>query len=317
MAVDVTGASACYRDNRETLLASIICGGKTDAMFRKMTGVKSHEFIHVLDTEITLSDCNCNCDNDNTAHKFVDREISVSCIQVNDKICKDAFDGMYKEAEIRANAGSDIGSAGDILAESFAMQIAKANENLKWKGDTTSSDENLNKANGIVKIMTDDTDVVKGTIAEALFTSDPNQALATLEALIPESALCRGENTREGALPFIAVPQEIFRTLRRALALETATSCCKFTSEKWNGLDSFLLHDTDIRVISVAALNGTDRIVIGSMHDLYMATDGENDYEDIQGWWDPKCRSWYQLATFKVGFQIAFPEDMVLVTITT
>ncbi len=317
MAVDTTAASACYRENRDTLMATVLTGGKTDPMFRKMTGVKSHEFLHILGTDVKLGDCGCGCDGDDATHTFTDREITVGCIKVEDKVCKTDFDKMYLEAEIRIAASQgDIGQAGTLIAESFAQALAIVNEKAVWQGDTASEDENLNKFDGLVKILNNDSDVSKQTITAAEFSADPNAALAKLESFIPDSALYRGENTPEGALPFIAVPNDIFRVLRRALSMETAASCCKFSSEKWNGLDTFILNDTDIRVISVAALNGTSKIVEGSMHDLYKGMDGEGDADDIIGWWSQDCNAWRQRVEYKLGTQIAFPEDLVLVTIT-
>ncbi len=319
MAVDVTLASECYKANRETLLKNMLIGGKSDPMFRKMYGVKSSDFLHNLETEVQLGACcDDDCNRDDTTHTFEDREIKVTCISVNDKVCTEEFNRMYLEAEIVTAAGnSEFGEAGTVIANGFATAVAIANEKLKWQGDTASADPSLNRFDGILKILANETDVVKQTIAMADIVADPIGALNTLESYLSDEALARGENTAEGALPFIALPSDIYRMITRALSTETLASCCKFEEAEWNGIRGFRWNTTGVLILSLQALKGTNRIVEGSMYNLWMATDLAGSDELIDGFYDRVCDVWRQKAKYKLGVQINNPDEWVLVTVTT
>ena len=315
MGVDKTAASKCYKKNRVTLLDTAILGASSIPLFNLQTGIKSHDFLHIAKTEVELDDCTCQTNNDNSTHTFVDREISVSCIKVTDIVCASEFDEMYLEAEVQVEAGHEtLGEAGYIIADGFAKAVAMRNEVLIYQGDKQSPNGNLNKADGFITIMKKDSGVKKVTIPA---DTTPEAMLAQLVRELPESAYERGEDTAEGALPVILMSTTLFRAITLDRAENDNAKCCvTYKIEDFRGLKSFLYPQTDVRIIGVKGMKGTNLVLGGSLHDFYVGTDLQNGWEEIRGWFDETEDAWFQRVKYKIGTQIAFPEDMYIASYT-
>lgn len=314
MAIDKTKASACYKDNRETLLGTAVLGAPSTGLFNIQTGIKSSDYLHIAKTTVELDDCACGTNPDNTTHEFVDRELRVGCIKVTDKVCALDFEKMYLEAEVKIEAGHEsLGSAAEVIAFGFANAVAMRNEKLIYQGDTTSADPNLNKIDGLVKLLKNDADVTKHTLT----ATDPWEIIKELYGYLPESAFERGEGSGEGAQPVILMPASKYRQITFAMAEMGVNSCCPpLKEEEFRGLKSFFFPQTEVRFIGVKGLNGTEVYIGGSLHDLYLGTDLENGWEEIDAWWSQDLDTWMQRVKYRVGTQIAFPEDMFLATPT-
>lgn len=314
MAVDTTRATECFRENKETLLDTLMNGPRSAKLFKLQTGIKSHDYLHIAKTEINFDDCGCT-QSDNTNHVFLDREISVGCVKVEDKVCAFDFDNMYLEAEINVIAGHEtLGEAGGVLAYGFATAIANRLDTAIWQGDKASADRNLNKFDGILKIMSGETEVTKIDLSTI---SDSWELVMALVRALPESAYLRGATTTEGAQPVVIMPATLFRNIMFSLTDKALNACCpSIVPQKFRDFDSFVFPNTDIRFIGVPGMNGTNQIIGGSLYDLYLGADMENAEEEIDGWWSQDADAWRQRAKFKYGTQVAFPRDMFLATYT-
>lgn len=314
MAVDVTRATECFRENRETLLDTLINGPRSAKLFRLQTGIKSHDYLHIAKTEVNFGDCDCT-QSDDTNHVFLDREIAVGCIKVEDKVCGDDFTNMYLEAEVNTIAGHEtLGEAGGVIAHGFATAIANRVDKAIWQGDKTSADQNLNKFDGVITIMENEDDVEK---LDLTTITDPMELVDALVAAIPESAYQRGADTAEGAQPVVIMAATLLRSLKYRLRKVCYDGCnMAIVSEKFLDFDSFIPNDSDVRFIGVPGMNGTGKIIGGSLYDLYLGADMENGDEEIDAWWSQDADAWRQRAKFKYGTQIAFPRDMFLATYT-
>lgn len=314
MAVDTTRATECFRENRETLLDTLINGPRSAKLFKLQTGIKSHDYLHIAKTEVNFGDCVC-AGSDDTAHTFIDRLIAVGCIKVEDKVCAHDFENMYLEAEVNTTAGHEtLGEAGGVLAHGFATAIANRTDIAIWQGDKTSADRNLNKFDGLIKIMTDEADVEK---IDLTAITDPMELVDALVAAIPESAYLRGADSPTGAQPIVIMAATLLRSLKYRLRKVCYDGCnMAIVSEKFLDFDSFIPNDSDVRFIGVPGMNGTGKIIGGSLYDLYLGVDMENGDEQIDGWWSQDDDAWRQRAKFKYGVQIAFPRDMFLATYT-
>lgn len=315
MAVDTSRASECFRENRETLLDTLINGPRSAKLFKLQTGIKSHDYLHIAKTEVNFGDCGCT-QSDDTNHVFLDREISVGCVKVEDKVCANDFINMYLEAEINITAGHEtLGEAGGVLAHGFATAIANRTDIAIWQGDKTSANGNLNKFDGILKIMSGEADVAKIDLAAI---TEPWDLVMALVRALPESAYLRGQDSPEGSQPVIIMGSTLFRNLGFALTDKGLNACTQsIVPEKFRDFNSFMFPNSDIRFIGVPGMNGTGKIIGGSLYDFYLGADMENGDEIIDGWWSQDDDAWRQRAKFSYGTQIAFPRDMFLATYTT
>ena len=72
-----------------------------------------------------------------------------------------------------------------------------------------------------------------------------------------------------------------------------------------------MVHGTNVKVVAVAGLNGTDRIFLAEASNLYMGTDLLNDAEDFSIRYSEDNDEVRVKQKFKAGFQVAFPERIV------
>lgn len=314
MAVDTKRATECFRENKETLLDTLINGPRSAKLFKLQTGIKSRDFLHIAKTEVNFGDCGCT-QSDDTNHVFSDREIAVGCVKVEDKVCANDFVNMYLEAEINTVAGHEtLGEAGGVLAHGFATAIANHTDIAIWQGDKRSVDGNLNKFDGILKIMDIETDVEKIDLSAV---TDPWELVMSLVRALPESAYLRGQDSSEGPQPVIIMGSTLLRNIGFALTDKGLNACTQsIVPEKFRDFNSFMFPNSDIRFIGVPGMNGTGKIIGGSLYDFYLGADMENGDEEIDGWWSQDDDAWRQRAKFRYGTQIAFPRDMFLATYT-
>jgi hypothetical protein len=68
---------------------------------------------------------------------------------------------------------------------------------------------------------------------------------------------------------------------------------------------------TNVRMIAVGGLNGTNRMYLGRLSNFFVGTDLANEEEDFKFWFSLDNDIVRFRATMKYGVQIAFPDQLV------
>ena len=158
MAFSVGSLAAYTEQNEKQLVMSSVLGSKTASLVKDqgnvMLGVKNAETINIMDTDAFFqsgTSCGFNASGTTT---FTQRTVTVGKIKVNEALCMKDLEGKYLQKALPA--GSQYTEM--IFAEDYsnrkASKIAEQLEVALWKGDTTSADGNLNKFDGIQKLVT-------------------------------------------------------------------------------------------------------------------------------------------------------------------
>lgn len=157
MAFDVSALSNYTEQNEKLLITRSMFGGKTAMVITAdgniMTGVKSSETVNLLATDAVFqSGGTCGFNSSGTT-SFSQRVLTVGKIKVQESLCPATLETKYTQKAL--TKGSNYTSI--AFAEEYTTlksdTISEQMETATWKGDTTSSDPNLNKFDGFIKLI--------------------------------------------------------------------------------------------------------------------------------------------------------------------
>jgi hypothetical protein len=182
------------------------------------------------------------------------------------------------------------------VGESIAAKLEVA----LWKGDTASSDANLNKFDGMIKIA--DAATLASTVTYASGATVVSVVNDVYNA-IPAEAFNKGEvvlymgadNYRKYIQELIANGNLVITSGLQDVAMP----------------DSVLIPGTNVRVIYVDGLNGTGRYFASYKDNFVYGVDMTEDEEKYDFWYSQDNREHRLAVEFIAGTQIAYP-DMVV-----
>jgi hypothetical protein len=312
MAFDVSALANYTKENQDLLVSSSVLGSKTASLIKDqgnvMIGVKSSEKINIMDTDAFFQDgssCGFNASGTTT---FTQRQVTVGKMKVNEALCPKDLERTYLQKALPA--GSRYDSV--IFAEQYSTRktekIAAQLETALWTGDSASANGNLNKFDGIVKLVTAaggsvvdaNTTTYFGTPATAITAANVISVFDAVYKAIPAAVVAKDDTV-------IFCGMDVFRTY--TIALKNAN----MFSYSFDGkADSeFVLPGTPIKVIAVQGLNGTNKIYSMRISNLFIGTDLLNEEERFEIFYAKEADQVRFVAEFKMGVNFAFPEEIV------
>lgn len=316
MAFNVDALANYTKENESLLVSSSVLGSKTASLIKDqgnvMVGVKSSEKINIMDTDAFFQDgssCGFNASGTTT---FTQRTVTVGKIKVNEALCPKDLERTYLQKALPAGSSYDS----IIFAEQYSTRktekIASQLEKALWQGDTLSADGNLNKFDGIIKLVT----AAGGAVVNANTTAYINaeataitsaNVISVFDAVykaIPAEVVSKDDTV-------IFCGMDVFRTYTIALKNENMfhyTVDGKADSE-------FVLPGTSIKVIAVQGLNGQNKIYAMRLSNLFIGTDLLNEEERFEIFYAKEADQVRFVAEFKMGVNFAFPAEVVKFTV--
>ena len=192
-----------------------------------------------------------------------------------------------------------------ILMAYLTKQLQKKAERLVWLGDTASLDTELVHFDGLVKALKADTAVLKTTTTFATLTTS-NAYSAAYEV-------------------FTKIPAEIFDN-QMEIALYTGRTEALAIISEWNtanaydriqytsegGSIRFILPQTNVEVITVPALDGSNEIFAIPTSLVFLGVDARED-ENFDIKYDAYNEKLKVDTSFRLGVQYVFPQYFVRV----
>jgi len=193
-------------------------------------------------------------------------------------------------------------------SEKKAKTIAAQLETALWQGDTSSVNVNLNKFDGLVKLIGAASGVVAAN-ASTYISGAPLSSITAANVIsifdgvyqaIPAKVVAADDMT-------IFCGQDLFRTY--TVALKNSGS---FNYQIDVKADSeFVLPGTTIKVIAVAGLNGTNKVYAMRLSNMFLGTDLLNEEEKFEIFYAKEADQVRFVSEFKMGVNIAFPDEVV------
>lgn len=159
MALAFSGLSAYTKQLIKPLLQSAIFDAKTQGLIKSkgniLTGVKSSVALPQMDTDAVFGTQSCGFDASGTT-TFSSRVLTIGRIKVEEQICPKDMEVYFLQEALKAGSTyEDFGNADFQAAylDRKNKRIAAQLETALWQGDTASATANLNKFDGLQKLI--------------------------------------------------------------------------------------------------------------------------------------------------------------------
>jgi hypothetical protein len=312
MGFNVSALANYTEENAALLVTSSVLGAKTATLIKSagnvMVGVKSSETINIMDTDAIFQSggsCGFTASGSTT---FTQRTVTVGKIKVNEALCPKDLEAKYLQKALPTGSMYDSVPFEQEFADKKAKTIAAQLETSLWQGDTDSVNVNLNKFDGLVKLIGAASGVVAAN-ASTYISGAPLSSITAANvisifdgvyAAIPAKVVAADDMT-------IFCGQDLFRTY--TIALKNANSFHYSVDAKADG--EFVLPGTMIKVIAVAGLNGTNKVYATRLSNLFIGTDLLNEEEKFEIFYAKEADQVRFVSEFKMGVNFAFPDEMV------
>ena len=301
MAYSFTGLTSYTDQERLPLITKAVFSARSASLFTKQVGIKFAAALNLMDTDALIqSGDTCGYETSGTT-AFTQRNITVGRMKVQETLCPRSLEQYWMQTQLTAGSTYDGVPFEQAFSEQKALRIAEALENAIWKGNAYFSGVNqlLNAASG--STISGNTGAVSASVgittgnAIAIFDGIYNQ--------IPQAILTRNDLV-------IFCGWDNFRTLLGAFKSSTAVM---YNQVDLAGLaDGDIMYPgTNVRVIAVPGLTGTNRIVSSYLGNFFYGTDLLSDEEQFSIWFSKDNDQVRFQASFKAGVQIAYPDLVV------
>jgi len=312
MGFDVSALANYTKENEALLVTSSVLGSKTASLIKSagnvMVGVKSSEKINIMQTDAIFQDgasCGFNASGSTT---FTQRTVTPGKIKVNEALCPKDLEAKYLQKALPTGSMYDSIPFEQEYSEKKAKTIAAQLETALWTGDTASVNVNLNRFDGLVKLIGAATGVVAAN-ASTFISGAPLSSITDANVIsifdgvykaIPAQVVAADDMT-------IFCGQDLFRTY--TIALKNSVS---FNYQIDVKADSeFVLPGTTIKVIAVAGLNGSNKVYAMRLSNMFLGTDLLNEEEKFEIFYAKEADQVRFVSEFKMGTNIAFPDETV------
>jgi len=312
MGFDVSALANYTKENEALLVTSSVLGAKTASLIKSagnvMVGVKSSEKINIMETDAIFQDgasCGFNASGSTT---FTQRTVTPGKIKVNEALCPKDLEAKYLQKALPTGSMYDSVPFEQEYSEKKAKTIAAQLETALWQGDTQSVNVNLNKFDGLVKLIGAASGVVAAN-ASTYISGAPLSSITDANVIsifdgvykaIPAKVVAADDMT-------IFCGQDLFRTY--TVALKNSGS---FNYQIDVKADSeFVLPGTTIKVVAVAGLNGTNKVYAMRLSNMFLGTDLLNEEEKFEIFYARESDQVRFVSEFKFGVNIAFPDETV------
>jgi hypothetical protein len=301
MAFTFAGLLSYTDQERLPLITKAVFSARSASLFTKQVGIKFAAALNLMDTDALIQGGDaCGFASSGTT-AFTQRNITVGRMKVQETLCPRSLEQYWMQTQLTAGSTYDGVPFEQAFSEQKALRIAEALENAIWKGNTYFSGVNqlLNAASG--STISGNTGAVSASVGIVT-----NNAIAIFDGIynqIPQAILTKNDLV-------IFCGWDNFRTLLGAFKASTAVM---YNQVDLAGLaDGDIMYPgTNVRVIAVPGLTGTNRIVSSYLGNFFYGTDLLSDEEQFSIWFSKDNDEVRFQAAFKAGVQIAYPDLVV------
>ncbi len=310
MSLDLSALTNYVEENEQQLVAAAIFSAKSASLIEAkgnvQVGIKSSETINILSTDAVFqSGGGCGFNSSGTT-AITQRVLTVGKIKIQESICPKSFEGKYTQKALRVGSTYDYMAYANEYSDQKIKKIGAALETAIWQGDTASVNGQLNKFNGYVTIIDalgfgGAGDPINGNVSAltTLTKSNVRQAVDDIFLSIPSALLDKDDVV-------IFCGNDTFREY--VVALREA-NLFHYSVDSANM--EVVVPATNVKLIGVNGLNGTDKFVCGSMENFWIGTDMLNEQGQFELFYAKEADEMRFVVEFKFGVQIAFPDEIV------
>lgn len=290
MAINVSALPEYIQENRDELFVKAIASTKTLDYIESMLGVKGKAALNYLNSTVVLADgesCGWNPQGDDT---FTQKTVETKLVAVNKEFCAKQMRSKWMSYDLSLAAGRETLPFEQKIADSNVAAIKKAVEKLIWQGDSGLS------IAGLLSQIESDGETIK-VIGGTAILEKVNKVIAA----IPAGALEKGVNV------FMS-----YTDFRSYVEAKNAECCANMPIIDANVDYLVYAGDSRIKLVPVAGLEGTNKIVAAPYDALVYATDVEDSEGIFKMWFDEKEDKFLFKVLFTAGTAVKYSDEVVL-----
>jgi hypothetical protein len=313
MAYNVSALTDYTKENEELLVMKSLFDSKTQQLIQAegnvMTGVKSSEKINILDTDATFQTGGTCGFLSSGATTFTQRTVTVGKIKVNEALCPKALEAKYTQKALQLGSRYENIPFEQQYTDLKAGTIAQQLEVALWQGDTSSVNANLNKFDGLIKLIDAAGTAVNGnptaiTTATGITSSNVKGIVNGMWGRLP-SALMGKDDVR------VFCGWDVFNLFIQAYTDANLFAFAPKGTEVSAANGEVIIPGTNYRLTAVHGLDGTNRLFAIRMSNIYLGVDLENEEERWEIFFAKEADEIRFVAEFKEGINVAFPNEIV------
>lgn len=313
MALSFSGLSSYTKQLVQPLLTSAVLGAKTQQLIMDkgimIPGAKGPVAIPLMDTNAIFQSQSCSWDPSGTT-TISQRTISPGKVKIEEAICVKDLEA-YFTAEMLKSGSTYTDLSDPTLTKAYLdkknARIASQLETAIWQGDTGSANVNLNKFDGLAKLIKAGSPVdanVSGYTGVATITSLTSaNVIAATEGIykaIPAEVMAKGDVK-------VFVGEDWYRLLIMAYRAEKMFA---YNPQDSNA-KSFIIPGTDLEIMAVNGLNGTSEAYAISLSNIAMAVDLVDEEMNYKLWYSEDNNQVRYRVEFKAGVNVAYTTECV------
>jgi len=311
MALNLQSLTAFVDEQRLPLIKRSVLTAKTAKMLNLQTGVKGTSALNLLETTVVFGDgTTCGWDEAGVS-KLSQRKLEVGQIKINKEFCDKDMLKYWMGYDVKVAAGQKTLPFEEDFVGDVIDRVSETLEKAIWTGDKDSLNENLNKFDGLIKIID--------------ATIDPSTSLGAIQAVntgIDNSTGITASNVITVVdNVFKAIPAELLDkegvvivagadTFRKYVVALRSANLFHYSYDMNAGME-LTIPGTMIKLMAVNGLNGTDRLFAFHKDNVFFGTDLEGDNEKFEFWYSQDKRVFMLAIEFAAGVQVAFPNQIV------
>jgi len=306
MAFTFTNLSSYTDQERLPLITKAVFSARSASLFTKQVGIKFAANLNLMDTDAVLQGGDaCGYTTSGTT-TISARVLTVGRMKVMETLCPRSLEQYWTQTQLTAGSMYDGVPFEQAFAEQKALRIAEALETAIWQGNAYFSGmlQILNAASG--STISGNTGAVSASVG--ITSSNVIGIFDNIYNQIPQAILTKNDLV-------IFCGWNNYRTLVQAFKQGTNTGGLAVL---YNQVDlaslangEFIYPGTNVRVIAVPGLTGTNRIVASYLGNFFYGTDLLSDEEQFSIFYSRDNDEVRSIAAFKCGVQLAWPDLVV------
>jgi hypothetical protein len=309
MAFDVTALPAYTEQNAMDLIVKSVAGGRLAQYANIQPDVKTTTTINILDTDVVFQADGCSRSASGTT-TLTQRNLTPGAVAIHEDLCMTDLAAKYTALMLRQGLTAEKEEVpfADLYFEQKVARVQKAIEVADWQGDIASGTANLNKYDGLVKIIGAAT-AVNGnptgiTVATGITNANVIGILTGMAELMPEDIMDADDLK-------LFVGMDTFLKYQKAIA---DGNYFHYVVEGGYTAELPLIGFPNVTVCATPGLSGlaAGNCFLMRASNIYIGVDlPEEESNDVRSWYDPNDRIYKVTMAFRRAVNVAFPDQVV------
>lgn len=305
MSLNISNLTAYVDEQRMALIRKMVLGGRSINFMTVQPDVKSAVSVNTISSNLVASAGGCGWNEQGTTD-LNQNTLTVCPLRVNESVCITDVESVYLQYLVQPGSyATDFGFE-QIYTEDKVANISSLIDTLVWIGDTSTTGQTA-LCDGLITLAetTYSASTVNGNTSSATAITLNNivDLVDDMAAVVPANII-----DRDDLILFMGYDvYRLYSTRLRNL------NYFAYTGAENQGESFSQMHPgTNIKVVAVKGLNGTNKMFLSAKANLIFGTDLLNDYENIQIWYSNDNQEVRVAAKWKQGVQAAFWDYCVL-----